>query len=496
MAKNDFKIADKDWRLRHLYHIVNKESQKVLFKPNFAQDAIRNSPNNRKLILKSRQIGVTTGEVINALDTTMFTENFNTVIMAHEDKVIEKIFRIPRRAFDELDPRIQPRLDRGGGSKYAMSFPEVNSRIGVALSAVGETINWLHISEAALIKDPIRIKQAIECVPLKNGRVTFETTARGLGNMFYDLWNAEDDIHDRLFFPWYLFNEYKMPVTKKLIYTEDEKKLIAYAKKEYGFTISQQQIQFRRFKKLTLLDTVNEEGERVSFEQEYPEDPISCFLSSGSKIIDLFIIREMLNNAPEPLYIKNGVRVYAEKSRKGHYVIGADTAEGIGRDLCVATVIDCVAKEVVAVLAGHFKPRDFADRLMALTDMYTVSEKLPPTLAVERNNHGHAVLLWLEDTLFHPSLYKHTDDKLGWHTNAITRPIMMNGFTNAVENKAVVINDKGILSECLTLVDSNGKIEADTGKKDDHVMATAIAIQMFLKEAQSVYANIGEKIRI
>lgn len=489
-------LADKDWRIRHLYHIVDKANQRVLFSPNFAQDMIRNSPKNRRIVLKCRQIGVSTGELLNALDTTIFTENFNTVILAHEDKVIQKLFRIPRRAYDFMDPRIQPVLDRGGGSKYAMYFPQVGSRISVALEAVGETINWLHISEAALIKDPARIKATLECVPL-NGIVTYESTPRGLGNLFYKLYNDHDEVHQRFFFPWYMFPEYTMPVVSKLILDDEEKALCIHAKAKYGIIITQGQIQFRRFKKATLKEVEGEDGERITFEQEYPEDEVSCFLSSGSKVIDLNVVKQLIDEAGEPLYIKNGIRVYSEPSNKGVYVMGADTSEGIGKDPSTCVMIDVVEKEVVATFRGQLKPMEFAEKLMEMTNMYTKPGHIPPYLGVERNNHGHAVILWLNEELQHPNLYRHTDDKLGWHTNLVTRPVMMNTFLKCVEKKSVSFNDKKILSECLTLVDNNGKIEAEVGETDDMIFAAGIAVQLFLNiGGNGLYDNFADKIRI
>jgi len=57
-----------------------------------------------------------------------------------------------------------------------------------------------------------------------------------------------------------------------------------------------------------------------------------------------------------------------------------------------------------------------------------------PLVAVERNNHGHAVILELNESPELPNLYVHKDDKLGWLTDRISRPLMIDGFIDAVEH--------------------------------------------------------------
>lgn len=73
---------------------------------------------------------------------------------------------------------------------------------------------------------------------------------------------------------------------------------------------------------------------------------------------------------------------------------------------------------------------------------------------------------------------------------------MINGFIDAIEEKHFKVNDKEILSECLTLVDNNGKIEAADGKFDDCVTATAIGFQVCIANTTSIYDNIDRRILV
>lgn len=484
---------DPTWRLHNIYEIVNKEACRVPFQPNIVQQKINESQANRKIILKARQFGVSTNELIKLLDWAMYNENSTAAIIAHKSDAIETLFQIPRLTYENLPKKMKPELDRGNGSKYEMYFPEINSRIYCDLEVRGGTIGRLHVSEAAFMADSAKLKATLQAVPITTGKVTIETTPNGMANYFYDLWNEQNDIYEKFFFPWYIFPQYQMPVYAPIDYTDDELKLIDKAKKLYNIDITQEQIQFRRFKKSEMKFSVFD-VKRVLFEQEYPEDDKSCFLASGNAVIDAFKIDEMLTNALDPIRIDKGIRIFKEPDKYKTYVCAGDPAEGIGKDSSASVVLDIETLEIVASFKGFLKPSDFAYKLVEICDIYKSPNKFP-MLAVERNNHGHAVLLQL-DHLRYPNVYCDKKDELpGWKSTPISRPLMVDRFIQAVESDDIKIYDKEILSECLTLIDNNGKIEAATGKHDDLIIACAIALQV-KPDSSASYADFSSKIHL
>lgn len=490
-------IFNKEWRMANLYYIVNKDGQKVLFNSNAIQDRIRQCQNPRKFVLKARQFGVSTGALLDQFDDTIFTPNTTSLIMAHENDAVTKLFRIIARAYMFMPDQLKPVIAKGGGSKHELYFPEINSRIYCDLESRSDTIQRLHISEAAFMKDANKIYSTLQAVPLSSGKVTIESTPNGM-NHFFDMWNDENSVYEKMFFPWYIYPDYKLPVSEKLELTDEELELKIKAKKVYGIDLSDEQIQFRRFKKAELRETsTSKSGKRVLFIQEYPEDDKTCFLTSGDAVLDMISVSERMLKAPQPIYEKNGFTIYKKFEKGKTYVCGADVAEGVGGDWSVGVVMEAHSREVVAVARGQWKPFDFAQKLNNLCKLYTIGDVRWPLLAVERNNHGHAVLLELEQHIGYKNLYKHNDDRAGWKTDSVTRPIMINTFIDAVENKYITINDKNIFSECLTLVNNKGKIEAADNKHDDCIIASAIALQMAvnLTTIHSVYENIRDKIK-
>jgi hypothetical protein len=471
--------------MANLYRIIDKNGHRCLLKENTIQRAIRENKARRKRILKARQFGVSTGCIIDMFDEVLWTPNFTACIIAHEQDSIQKLFRIVQRAYTHMTPNYQQfraQLDRGGGSKYQMFFPEINSRIYCDLESRGDTIHRLHISESAFIKDVNRIKSTIETVPM-GGKITNETTPNGIGNHFYDEWIDPDSNFVNMFFPWYLHDEYRMEDHSIHALTEDEIKLCQKVEKIYGFKLSLSQIAFRRYKQADL---------KTMFNQEYPEDEQTCFLTTGNAVISGVVIKELQQAALKPLRELNNIKIYREYHKDHHYVIGADTAEGFGVDFSAAIVIDCVTREVVATFHAKLKPSDFAHALNQLGSLYKQCQ-----IGVERNNHGHAVLLELDEHIRYPNIYRGKDMRVGWVTDKISRPIMINGLIDAVENRQFKFYDSTFLQECLTLINDGTKIQAADGKHDDMIMATAIGLQL-CADAGSVdlYKNIRRKILV
>lgn len=483
--KVDKRFLDPNWRLENLYQIVDKAGNKSKFKPNKIQRLLNQETAKRKIILKARQVGITTNELLKMADYVFFNKHKTAVILAHENDAIEKLFRIPRRAYDYLHPELQPEIYKGGGSRFAMFFPKNNSRIYCDLESRGDSIHWLHISERAFIEDRNRVLATIECVPM-DGIITMESTPNGM-NDFYDLWMQKDSNYKNLFYPWYFQDEYRIDnheITKKDL-DEGELNLISFAKSKYGLDLTLEQIAFRRYKQREL---------KNMFKQEYPEDDASCFLSSGENPFRLDLLKTRYDNAPKPIEVINGIRIYEKIKQKEIYVIGADTAEGVGGDYSAAHVFTVKDRRQVASFHGQLKPSEFAEKLEEMSALYSKNE--PILIGVERNNHGHAVLLKLDEILNYPNLYK-TNDKLGWVTDKITRPLMIDQFIEAFENGTITLNDRDTLDECLTLTNDNGKIRAFESKHDDLFISACISVQMCIEESyMDIYSNIENKIKI
>lgn len=451
--------------------------------PNNVQSRINASLAARKVILKARQFGVTTNEMIKLLDKAIWGKNLNICILAHERDIIKKIFKIIRIGYESMPDALKPELDKGGGSQYEMRFPKRRNTIFVALEVRGGTNHHLHISEAAFIKKD-RLDATLETVPL-DGHITYETTANGL-NHFHDTWMDPSDKYEKHFYPWYLHDEYRIP-TAPLDLTEDEQKLCIKAKNLFGVNITHEQIAFRRFKMTDL---------KGKFLQEYPEDDQTCFLTSGNNPFNMIELKRLFDSTPKTPKIVEGVKIFEEVKKNKTYIIGADVAEGVRSDYSAASVW-CVEdkKDVAFFKSNNINPGEFADKLLDIGKLYSRSGKWP-ILCVERNNHGHAVILKLNETHRYPRLWCDEDGKIGHTTNSRSRPLLVDTFIEAIEDGFFQVNSRDILGECLTLVDNNGKIEAEDGKHDDAFIAGALGAKICLEFLPKVNIYKAKKILV
>jgi hypothetical protein len=480
------------WRLENLYKIIDKKAKKHLLKLNPVQREIAEAGRKAKrmAVLKARQFGVTTLGVIQKLDTAIWNTNRTCVILAHKRDVLDKIFNIARVAYDSMPEDLKPVLDRGGGSRYELRFPEINSVIYTTLEVRGGTIHELHISESAFIERS-RIDATLQAVPI-DGKVTYETTPNGL-NHFHDTWNDLENGIEKLFFPWFFNPEYRI-ATQPLKLTENEELLVVQAAERYGIVLTHEQIAFRRFK----IKELNNSFEK--FISEYPEDDQSCFLSSGTNPFDLFELKRQILLLPdsERFESENGIRICKRPDIKKNYIIAADVAEGVRSDYSHADVYCVEDREQVAQFRSNtHSPGQFADVLQQMGKLYSKSSKWP-LMIIERNNHGHAVLLKLEETHRYPNLWEDDDERPGHRTTSLSRPVMLDQFIEAIKENYLKINFRQTYAECLTLVDNNGKIEADTGKNDDAVISAALGLKAMLKASAKIELlnNISKKIRV
>jgi len=101
------------------------------------------------------------------------------------------------------------------------------------------------------------------------------------------------------------------------------------------------------------------------------------------------------------------------------YVIGADPAEGLSSsDDSSLTVMDEQTMEEVAALAAKLEPAEFASVIDQVGRWYNNARVL-----VERNNHGHAVILWLAQNS--PlRILDGLDNRPGWQTNVASKATM------------------------------------------------------------------------
>lgn len=192
----DKRLATKSWRLNFLYKIRNKKNELITFRRNRAQEHFEKNKWFRNLILKSRQLGFTTDESVDSLDDTLFTENNDSLLIAHNLDAAKSIFdKKIELAWKNLAPEIRALYKVDANTAQSLKFEFGNgtfSSIAVDTSGRSGTYNRVHVTEFADMckKYPQRAKDIIEgtipAVP-KDGRVDIESTSQGASGEFFDM---------------------------------------------------------------------------------------------------------------------------------------------------------------------------------------------------------------------------------------------------------------------------------------------------------------------
>ncbi len=103
-------------------------------------------------------------------------------------------------------------------------------------------------------------------------------------------------------------------------------------------------------------------------------------------------------------------------------------------------------------------------------------------VAVERNNHGYAVLENLKHLQYRNLFAK--EGQLGWLTSAASRPAMIENMAAVLMEEPELFHSPRLLEECRTFVrHADGSTGAAEGAHDDCVMAMAIALAVRREDA-------------
>jgi Terminase RNaseH-like domain len=471
-------VAVRDLLIEGLLKVRNKTRGLIRLKPNRAQLEFSRKHRKRSIVLKARQLGITTYVAARFFIQTITQPGTVTVQVAHDQESAEEIFKIVHRFWENLPKGMQDgALVTSRANIRQIVFPRLDSEYRVATAADanagrGMTIHNLHCSEVARWpRDVEETLASLRTAVPEDGEIVIESTPNGAGGIFYEEWQrAEETGYVRHFFPWWYGDEYRVKkVTVLDAPSAEEEQLMQQA----GLT--EAQIAWRRTKRAQL---------RGLAVQEYAEDAATCFKASGECVFDLEAIERALQTCSDPVEARDNqhLLIWLPPQPGKQYLIGVDPAGGGSEgDYSCAVVIERSTGLQCAELHGHFPPRELASRLVELANRY--NEGL---LVVEQNNHGHAVLahLRMEGCT---NVYRDGGHD-GWLTSAVSRPAMIENLAAVLAAEQTIFHSPRLLNECRTFVrHPDGNSSAAAGSHDDCVMAMAIALAARQKLAGEVW---------
>jgi hypothetical protein len=274
-------LRSQEWRMKNLYKIKDKEGEIVDFEPNWAQNALLHS-HNLNIVLKARQLGITTYHALLFLDTCLFQPNTNAAIVADSKPIAREIFIDKVKfAYDNLPQFVRDMCHAYRDNVHEMRFAN-GSVFRVATSLRGGTLQYLHITEFAKIcqDNPTKANEIISGAlnAVQAGQfVCIESTARGREGHFYNLCKGAQELQDLgtplgtldwklWFFPWWQHPDYVLDSTNVLISKEME---------EYFEGLESKDIILSPEQKAWYVKKMQTQGEYMK--REYPSTPEESF---------------------------------------------------------------------------------------------------------------------------------------------------------------------------------------------------------------------------
>jgi len=270
--------------MNNLYRIVNRNGDSIKFVLNPIQSEVLKNLHTRNLILKARQLGLSTFAVIYYLDEALFKENNSVGIVSYSLEHAQHIFkRIIGHALDTLPEKLKPLAGIVNRSAREITFNN-GSFIRVDTTLRGGTCQHVLVSEfgKTCARNPLKAEEVItgtlQSVPI-SGSVIIESTGEGNEGYFTELCNqAITQGNENLsplqyklhFFPWFKEVSYRM--LQDVTYGTELTDYFNKIEKETGETIDRHQRNWYAHQSSVLGDKVR---------QEYPSTPKESFLATS-----------------------------------------------------------------------------------------------------------------------------------------------------------------------------------------------------------------------
>jgi len=502
-AKEHIKIITKD-SSKGFVNFEFNDPQRVIHEK--LEEQLASKGKVRAIILKARQQGISTYAVGRVFWKTYFNQYTRSVVMAHDTSTSDNLFTMSKDLIRNMDSNMRPEERRSNAKEIILKSPIYTDKeatgsyrlytAGSPEAGRGTTPTIAHLSEIAFWQHDEKILSGLfQGISQASGtEVILESTANGATGEFHRLWrgaiNGENE-YIPIFIPWYLTEEYRSPVSKGFIPTEEEEKLI----EEYG--LDYEQLNWRRIK-------IGETNSR-KFQQEYPINPDEAFIVSGSNVFNMAIVNDILTEVPKKRLRFNDAFGTWEDNREGEldvwippsfdekYVIAADVALGTNQDYSVAAVFNPQRELCALYRTNLMDPGTFGDVLFYLGRYFNNA-----LLAVESNSIGNTTLDRLIQMSYLNLYYEtkvaamQTKDttRLGFRTTSASKPRIIGYLKRLIEDMDIQISSDIVVQELKDYISmDNNKMQAIQGTHDDTIMAIAIAMEVLRTHSDRLTNN-------
>ena len=430
------------------------------------------------VVLKGRQLGLSTLVAGYALWKMIFTSDFKVLVLATTQDTAKELVSKVQLMYEKLPSWIKRTAKEDVFNKLELTFTngsQIKAVSSSEKSARSPSISLLILDEAAFIDKMEEIWTAAQATLATGGDCIMLSTPNGQGNQFHKTWveateEGKDELEEPfhpILLPWHLHPD------------RDE---------AWG-----------RLHKSKL-------GAR-KFAQEHDCD----FIASGHTVIDGEILQwykdNMIREPIEKRYA-GSLWMWAYPDYNKDYLVTADVARGDGEDYSAFHVFEVMTMEQVAEFRAKMGTREFANILVNTSLEYNNA-----LLAIENNSTGWDVVQVALDRNYPNLYYSYKNDPffdenihLRKNVDLKSKKDMTPGFTTShkvrmnmiskleiyfreYEQKSLKVRSLRTINELFVFLWINGKAQAQQGYNDDLVMSLSMAL--FVRDTALRLRQVG-----
>lgn len=406
--------------------------------------------NDRVVILKSRQLGISTLIAGYALWMILFQNDKNVLVVAIDQNTSKNLVTKVRVMFDNLPSWLK--LKAVESNKLSMRLSngsQIKAVASTGTSGRSEALSLVIIDEAAFVDGAEELWASLQQTLSTGGRGIILSTPNGTGNFFHKTWVKAEAGE----------NSFK---TKRLPWQVHPERDQAWRDRQDA-----------------------ELGPRLAAQE------CDCdFSTSGNTVVSPDLITYYMQTyAQEPLEKRGfdtNLWVWEIPDYTKDYIVAADVARGDGSDYSAFHVIDVENCRQVAEYRGQLTTKDYGNLLVSVATEYNDA-----LLVVENANVGWATLQQIIDRGYKNLYYTYKSDVLdsdkfltkgydltnksdmvaGFTMSAKTRPLAISKMELYMREKGCIVRSKRLLEELYVFVWKNARPEAASGYNDDLIMS-------------------------
>ena len=410
---------------------------------------------NNNIILKARQLGISTLTAGYALWLMTFHSDKNILVIATKQDTAKNLVTKVRVMHSNLPSWLKQRCVED--NKLSLRYKN-GSQIKAVSSGEdagrSEALSLLVLDEAAFIDRIEQIWAAASQTLSTGGQCLALSTPNGVGNWFHRTWmDAEDGVNDFNF----IRLHWSLHPDREQEWRDEQDKLL-------GPSLAAQEC--------------------------------DCdFITSGQTVIDGLILEEyrttQVKDPIEKRGIDSNVWIWEPPNYTKDYIVCADVSRGDATDYSAFHILDVESLEQVAEYKGRMSTRDFGNLLVNISTEYNNA-----LLVVENNNIGWAAiqqcidreyenLFYMSKDLQYVDTYKQVNNKInrmekqiipGFTLTQKTRPLVVAKLEEFFREKLVTVYSQRLVDELFVFIYNGSRAEAMSGYNDDLVMSYAMGL--------------------